>query len=75
MNTKFTLDETPYYEAICFPNGHRALFLVHDGHGLHSDVVRVAKLCVELLNQVDVKEQLKICPYHLNVDPRNITPH
>ena len=73
INTKFTLDETPYYEAICFPNGDRALFLVHSGHGLHSDTMRLAKKVVELLNQVDVKEQLVICPYHLNVDPRNLS--
>lgn len=73
MNTKFTFNETPYEEAICFPNGHRALFLVHSGHGLHSDTVRLARLVVDLLNGVDVKKQLEICPYHLNVDPRKLS--
>jgi len=72
MNTKFTLDNTPYYEAILFPNGHRAFFMVHDGHGLHSDTVRLAEKIIELLNALDPKEQLKICPYHLNIDPRKL---
>jgi len=73
MNTKFTLNETPYEEAICFPNGHRALFLAHSGHGMHSDTMRLAKVVVDLLNSLPVKQQLDICPYHLNVDPRRIT--
>ncbi len=72
MNTKFTLNETAYEEAICFPNGHRAFFLAHSGHGMHSDTVRLAKIVVELLNQLPVKQQLEICPYHLNVDVRKL---
>lgn len=73
MNTKFTFDETPYYEAICFPNGQRAFFLAHGGHGMHSDTMRLARAVVDMLNQMDPKKQLEICPYHLNVDPRNLS--
>lgn len=74
MNTKFTLDETPYYEAILFPNGDRAFFLVHSGHGMHSDVMRLAKEVVSLLNEhVTPARQLEVCPYSLPVDPRNLT--
>lgn len=73
MNTKFTYDDTPYYESILFPNGERIMMLAHSGHGMHSDTVRVAKKVVELLNQLPVKDQLVLCPYHLNVDPRRLS--
>jgi serine/threonine protein phosphatase PrpC len=65
----FTLDHKIYEEAICFPSGQRAFFLVPDGHGLHADTIRLAQLVVELLNQQPPEKLRTICPKHFFLPP------
>ncbi len=67
----FTLDPKIYEEAICFPDGQRASFLVPDGHGLHVDTLRLAALVVELLNQQPPEKLHLICPSHLQQQPHD----
>lgn len=56
----FTKDDTPYYEAILFPDRTRAFFLVESGHGMPARTSRLADKVIELLNALPDEEISKI---------------
>jgi hypothetical protein len=57
---KFKKDNTAYSEAILYPDGTRAFFLVETGHGIPAKTSRLADKVIELLNAVPEDEMKKI---------------
>lgn len=52
----FSKDDTPYSEAILYPDGTRAFFLVESGLGMPAKTSRLADKVIELLNALPEKE-------------------
>lgn len=56
----FSKDNTPYHEAILYPDGSRLFFLAESGIGMPAKTSRLADKVIQLLNAIPTDEMQRL---------------